>query len=240
MTPKDGDDFNTTTIYHAEGDSSGNDSRIDISATPQNEAAPDDIPPLEIERTITGGATYVNLHVKDTPYEDIFNLADGWWRYDDLRAQVGSVAASAALDTFVSLPLPSKLPVGGDLITSVEELDGETIDGNAMRVFDIELNALQLMLQQSPVIGAERAIEILKQADLLAASDLRAAAKLWIGAEDGQVYRLEGQSESILPYLSSGHEADFPYNLHTTSSVSFSISLPETPVEISAPTKVHE
>src|SRR3954454_16618239 len=64
LTPKDGQEVNTTTVYHAEGDTNGGDNTTTISATPSSSTATEGASePLELDRIVKDGVLYVNLQV---------------------------------------------------------------------------------------------------------------------------------------------------------------------------------
>jgi hypothetical protein len=244
LSDEDGTVSANTNVYTSEGDAlqNGDNATTFSVSTAIGDGALN--PPVEVERIVANGTAYMNFHLEDSPYEeDLGEIEPGWWRYDDLRARFEGEALAYALDNFVSLPLPMQMPtLSADFIAEVREVEPETVDGQAMRVFEIELDALQLLLDQSSFTssGVDLLAEIVETTNMLETGELEASLRLWVGADDAQIYRAEGESKTYIPYLTSGNEGIFPYNMRTFLSFSFTLSEHGQPVEISAPSPLNQ
>src|SRR5690606_27850688 len=143
--------------------------------------------------------SYINLLIEDTPYAEELEIEGGWWRYDDLLAQFDGIMR-AAIESQLSYRLPLTLFLDPQIITDVTELPSEVVDGVEMRVFQLELDALTVLLRQSP--GNVELEDVLDQLNLMAASDVSLNYRLWIGAEDGLIYKGDSEGRTYIPYLS--------------------------------------
>lgn len=190
-------------------------------------------PPLIVERTVFNGRSALNFELEDTIYEDMFPFEDGWQPYDALSAAVeGDLSTQATLDVFNNTALPGTLFPDSAFIQSVTERDSETIDGVALRVFEVEYDAVGLMLTNTPAEDRPGLQELLQSLDLIATSDLTTTTRLWIGADDAQIYRAQFSYTSNIPYFSSGHTDMAPYDISSITNAELSISAHGEPVEI--------
>lgn len=190
-------------------------------------------PPLIVERTVFNGRSALNFELEDTIYEDMFPFEDGWQPYDALSAAVeGDLSTQASLDVFNNTALPGTLFADSAFIQSVTERDPETIDGVALRVFEVEYDAVGLMLVNTPADQRPGLRELLQSLDLIATSDLTATTRFWIGADDAQIYRAQFSYMSNIPYYSSGHTDMSPYDISSITNAELSISRHGEPVEI--------
>lgn len=190
-------------------------------------------PPLIVERTVFNGRSALNFEFEDTIYEDMFPFEDGWQSYDALSvAADGDLSTQATIDVFNNTALPATLFPDSAFIQSVTERDPETIDGILMRVFAIKYDAVGLMLTSTPAEQRPGLQELLQSLDLIATSDLTTTTRLWIGADDAQIYRAQFSYTSNIPYFSSGHTELAPYDISTVSNAELSISAHGEPVEI--------
>lgn len=232
-----------TTLFVTAGSvqaDSDNHTTISISNVDKNPA--NDVT-MEIERIVFEGTLYINISYDDPDYAaygEALGYKSGWWRYDDLRASLSENLA-AGLDIIIKRPLPSTSPaLRPDMIASVEERQPDTQDGQAMRVFDLRLDARRLMMEAYAESGTQQLREIFGSLEVLAAGTFHASARVWIGADDGQIYRVQASTKAVIPYLSSGHEDQMPYDLRQTEQVTLTLSEHGQLVEISAPSPLNE
>lgn len=198
-----------------------------------------DSPSITMQQIRVGGELYISLSELDPLYGGFFaDVETGWHRYADLLAQFGETTAQRiAFEGLTSVRLPADFPLTDNLILSVTELEPEAIDGIDMRVFEVGVDALQVMISQMPMTPEERIRMALEAADFFAKSELRLTYTLWIGAEDGQLYRGESAGYTLLPYLTE-EEPGPPYDLKTETSAEFTISQHGEIVEIEIPAEV--
>jgi hypothetical protein len=225
----------TATISSVEGDALANgDNFVSILfATAETLELAEATPPLIAERTVFNGKSALNFELEDTIYEGMFPFEDGWQSYDDMiAASNGDLSTQAGIDTVNNAALPGTLFADSAFIQSVTERDPETIDGVELRVFAVEYDAVGLMLTNTPAEQRPGLQELLQSLDLIATSDLTATTRLWIGADDTQIYRAQFSYTSNIPYYSSGHTDMAPYDISTVSNAELSISRHGEPVEI--------
>lgn len=184
-----------------------------------------DMPPLEMQQIQLDGELYINLPNIDTDYAGFFDgLESGWQSYDEMHALFDdSTAQRLAFEGLTDIRLPAEFPLTEDMILSVVEQDAETIDDVEMRVFVVEVDALEIMLRQTPGTPLERMRLMLESADFFKKSELSLRYTLWIGAADGQLYRGESVGSTFLPYLTE-EEQGVPYDLTIESSAAFTIA----------------
>lgn len=183
-------------------------------------------PTLEIEYTAVDGDLYVNLLTEDTDYEEVFGVEPGWWEHDTLIAQLDTAGTAFVIDSLApALLLPSNLPLEATLIDSVTEAPAETVDGLAMRVFEVGFYAPAFFVAQSGASLEEQLNMMLRDQALLAASELSFSLRLWIGADDGLLYRGEFSSSTFLPYATIGAETSGPdYDIATDTTMEFVVT----------------
>ena len=230
-------------IYNQE--SSAGDVSVDgdytVSMTAYAGETPDsivDTRPFDMQQILIDDEVFINLPNIDSIYEGFFETESGWQPYSEMLAQFDeNTAQRVAFESLTDIRLPSDFPLTTTMIVSVTEVETETIDGVDMRVFEVEVDALEMLLQQTPGTPLERMEMMLKAADFLAKSELSLTYTLWIGAEDGQLYRGESVSYTFLPYLTE-EEPGPPYDLETETSAEFTISQHGKIDEIEIPAEV--
>lgn len=190
------------------------------------------MPRLHVERTVFNGNSALNFELEDSVYAPMLPFDDGWQSYDDLSATVEDDSLQSFIDNINNLPLPATLFSDAILIRRVTELASETIDGVPMRVFDVEIDAEATLISNTPVDQRLSLMELLDSLKLIGASELSATSLLWIGADDGQIYRGTFHEVSIIPYLSSGNEDWASYDSTVVNSVNLTLSQHGEPVEI--------
>jgi hypothetical protein len=102
-------------------------------------------------------------------------------------------------------------------------------------VFDVELKAVEMMMQESDASAAEQLLAFLEDAELLLRGEFSATVRLWIGTDDGRIYRAEMETRAYLPFLELSRGSNPNFNIETTSSARYDISGYGEPVEIEAP-----
>lgn len=176
---------------------------------------------LIVEQRVIDGETYVNFG--GVEYLEI--IEPGWWRYEDLQAQIESGAAQVLIDQTLQSPVPHEYLPAADYIKSVTELPGEEIDGVAMRVFEVEIDAKQLQLDMLPGTAEEKDAELEKNADLIDALEFSTMYRLWLRAEDGRLHHGTVTSASLLPYLTAGgDDPTVSFDIVLTSAGEFEIT----------------
>ena len=187
--------------------------------TTQSDAAVETVPPFNMELISVDGVLYVNFQTAGTIYETEYeNFTPGWHVFDDLLASIDDPIQQQILQTIVNVPSPASLQLTDDLIEAVTEGEAETLDGVDVRVFDVTMNALEVFGSQSPQMSVD---ELLKSAGLIAASEFDLTYTLYIGTEDGHLYRVTGAGRSLIPYRSEEFAGGPPYDIEITSAVDF-------------------
>ena len=234
LTDESGEVFGTQQLYEIAGEASGEDHHdtIRLNAIPLE--AEGDRQTATLERIQVGETRYVQL---DDLMAEQLGVDAGWWALDDLLETLGddSVRRFSA-EQIAQLPTPATLVIENDLIRSVEELEGDEIYGVPVRVFDIEMKAVELALaQQADADAVETLVSYLENAALLLQSEISFTYRLYIGAEDGRLYRAESASRTYLPFLEAGGASSLAYNVDTITALTFDIRAYDAPVEIEAP-----
>ena len=136
-----------------------------------------------------------------------------------------SVEQIALNNIFGTPPPPYTLPLRVGTIQEITELDGDTIDGMAVRVFEVELDAMAIMLESMGGLSglAEAAEALLNPNSVLSLGEFSYSMRLWIGEEDGLLYRADGSSRSYLPYAKADDEAP-SFNMETLTSFELNLS----------------
>lgn len=229
-----GESFGTRQLYKIDGAASGPDysDTVTLTTTPlENEA---DEQATTLKRVQLGDEFYVLL---DALLADQLGIAPGWWLLDDLLDAVGvdSVRAYSAAQ-LTNIPNPAAIAFDIDLIRNVTETEPGEIDGVAVRVFDVEMKAVEMVMAQMEVTAVDQLALYFENAALLLQSEFSITYRLWIGADDGRLYRGASEARTYLPFVDFGGANDPDYDIENTGSVTFEIANYGAPVEIEAPT----
>lgn len=229
LTDTAGDEYGTRQAYEIDGTANGTDFQDTIRLT---------VTPLEYEDDAQS-TVLERIHVDDTLYVQLddllaaqFDVEAGWWSFDGLLDAIGSDSVRrAGTEQIVQIPRPLTLVVADDLITNVTELEAEEVDGEAVRVFDIELNALDMALAQA---GGAAAEQLAANARLISQSELTANIRLRI-ADDGRLVSGESSTRTYLPFIAYGDvdDPDFDFDLHQT--LQFALSAVDDRADIEPP-----
>jgi hypothetical protein len=237
ITQADGFVTNTYTILDVEGDVAQNGDRHFMRETLSADTFENtmEAPPFVVEQVVSDGVNYVNFQTAGTIYEDMLEIQPGWWEYDHLVESADSAVTTGVIQQFVQTETPLESLFHDDIVLSVTELEPETDSGVNLRVFDVELDAVQLLLAQTPGTDEEKQQLLAESGDLLEASDITATYQLWIGADDGLVYRGKGEQRSVIPYATSGTDNDPDFDMDNSGTVEFTVSQHGEAVEITPP-----
>jgi hypothetical protein len=237
ITPRDGTVTRTYTLQTLEGDVASNGDRQFIreiyTGYTLARAAQSDA--FVVEQVVSDGVTYVNFVVAGTIHEGMLDIQPGWWEYNQLIESVDSTITSDALQPYGQTDTPLDVVFRPETVLSAEELEPQVVDGMGLRVFEVELDAVQLLLEQAPGAEAEKQDFLTPSEDLLAASEITASYRLWIGADDGLVYRGLGEQISNIPYAAAGSNSDPDFDVAGGGNVEFTISQHGEAVDITPP-----
>jgi hypothetical protein len=142
---------------------------------------------------------------------------------------------SYVVQQYANPTIPFESAFNDDTILSVKEAESETIGGINMRVFDVELDALRLLVTQQATNGQDIEQLLTESKDLLAASDLSTVYRLWISAEDGLIYRGKGEYRTFIPYGSSGSDSNLNLDFEGSGVSEFVVSKHGEAVNITPP-----
>ena len=184
-----------------------------------------DSPTVEVEHLQIGDQLYLNLVDVDEIFGNMIeDIEPGWYRVDDLLAQFEELTPERIiLQNLANIVLPAELPLTDDLIVVVREEEPTTVDGTEMRVFTVEVDALQILVNQMPANGVDSPLEIMKSIRFLQQSELSLVYTVWIGADDGLLYQGESVWRNFLPYLTED-EPGPPYDMEMVGMSTFAIS----------------
>ncbi|MEO8611205.1 MAG: hypothetical protein ABI690_25135 [Chloroflexota bacterium] len=192
--------------------------------------------PLVMEQVVSDGKNYVNFLTEDTIYADMLNIEPGWWEYEHLLDASENTNITAFIRQFGVTETPLESVFHDNTVLDAHERASQVIDGVTLRVFDVELDAVQLLLEQSGITDKEQQQTKLTQDEgLLAASEITAKFRLWIGAQDGLLYRGKGEQRSFVPYGTAGTDSDPDYDFDSSGTTEIVISQHGEPVDIQPP-----
>jgi len=186
----------------------------------------EDSPSFTMQLSSVDDALYVDFGNIQDAYPTIFsNPIDGWQSVDDLLSTFPEDQTEALIiSNLTNITTPTNFPLTDSFISSIEEQDPEIIDGQSMRIFAVEIDARQVFLSQLPGSLEDKLNMMLESAGLFARSEFELGYTLWIGADDGLLYRGVSMGYSKLPYLTEQEENGLPYDLTNDYSSTFTIS----------------
>lgn len=234
LTDEDDATFGTKQAYDITGEASGADyhDTVTLTLTPlENEA---DAQSTTLERIQRDGVFYVQI---DALLADELGIEPGWWTQDALLDTFEeNTPLRLSAESLTTLPTPASLAFADDLIVSVSELEQTDIDGAPVRVFDVELNALAMMMAQA---GEESALAqlaaLVQDMELMLAAEYSATAQVAIGVDDGRLYRFETEARTFLPFLEMDGGSYPGYNIETSMNARYDITGYDVPVVVEAP-----
>jgi len=234
ITDESGEVFGVRQRYDIAGEASGADYHDAVTLTVVPLEAEDDAQTTTLERVRVGETLYVQL---DDLLAEQLGVETGWWALDALLDTLGddSVRRFSA-EQLAQLPTPATLTIDADLIRGVEALADDEIEGVPVRVFDVEMKAVEIALAQQAEAGfGDRLASYLENAALLLQSEFSLTYRLYVGAEDGRLYRAESASRSYIPYLEFGGPNNPDYDIDMSTTLTFDIRAYGEPVQIEAP-----
>ena len=221
---KDSIDIYTTQTINGEVTANG-DYHLDITIRAGDTLDFSELPLFEMAHIRVNGELFLNLADIEATFGDMLSGIDpGWHNFNELLAAVGdSLPQKVVVQNLANAPRPTEFPLTDALIVSVKEEASTTIDDINMRVFEVEVDARQVMLEQMPGNTLDTVRMLLENMRFLNKSDLSLTYTLWVGAEDSLLYRGESAGRNFLPYLTE--DAPGPsYDLDTSSTAAFTIS----------------
>lgn len=240
VTQQDESPLTTYSTFQIEGDAQGADSHVVIQTQSSDSfAAMREADPFSVEMVVKAGEIYVNLQTAGTVFEGLLGSMPGWWRYDDLLASADTPGEQIVFQQLrTTAPIWEQFAREG-VISGVTELEPEVVDGVEMRVFDLEFDVIELLLAQTPILEGsieQPREEIIAEAEaILAEGEATVNYRLWIGADDGLLYRGSGEQHTFLPYMTAEFEGGPGVDLETEYSAEFAISQHGQPVTIEPP-----
>ena len=222
-----GDNIDIYTTHAIIGDVAANgDYHLDITIHAGETADFAELQSFEMAHVRVADDLFLNLADIEEAFGDILEDVDsGWHNLDDLLETVaGDLAQEIVIQNLGNAPRPTEFPLTDALIVSVTEEASTTMDDVDMRVFEVEVDALQVMLEQMPGDTLDTVRMLLDNVSFVNKSDLSLHYTLWIGAEDGLLYRGESAGRNFLPYLTEDVSPGPPYDLDISSTATFTIS----------------
>ena len=219
--------LSTYTRTSAEGDALANGDNFTeftlVSGENRDDANTIGNPRLRVDRTVLNGESFLNFRIRDTVYEEMFEIQPGWQSYEALIAAATSLTDQTVLNNINSMALPSTMFDQIDLITSITELEPETVSDVELRVFELRLDAPALLIRRNPQFESDLE-QVLITLRMIAESDLTANYQLSIGVEDGRLYYATLEESSTIPYLTAKIEGALPYDIASSTTISLYIS----------------
>lgn len=234
IVDSEGERFGVQQTYEIEGEAVGADfaDTMTLTVTPlENE---DDVQTGQLARVRVGDRFYVR---PGTLLAQQLGVADAWWLMQDLLDEIGGDSVqSFAAQQLEGIPTPLATALDDALIRSVTELEPGDINGVAVRVFEVEMKAVEMATAAFEGTIAERVNTFLEALPLMLQSELSIVYRLYIGADDGQLYRSESEAFIYLPFIEYGGSSDPDYDIENTGIVTIDIDYTDAPETIDAPT----
>ncbi|MBK8025253.1 MAG: hypothetical protein IPK19_28665 [Chloroflexi bacterium] len=144
----------------------------------------------------------------------------GWRRLEDLTS-FDTVLTRSLIDSILPATWPSRTTPRAPWILEIAESDPETIDGMAMRMFELTLDGAQVVVASAMESGTLELDNLPAQARLMAASTFEVEMRVWMGADDGHIYRVAADSFVLYPYrlFAEDDPSMPPYDYKTVSAV---------------------
>ena len=222
------------------------DDRFDTLAVESVDGEVDADQNFYVERTFRGGESQESLadsptftmqllSLDDTLYLTFENIdlafgtqfadiEEGWQSLDDLMSIFTEGDMESLVITNLSnITIPTDFPLTNSLILSIEEQEPEIVDGQSMRVFQVEVDAQRIFISQLSGSLEEQLTTMLESAGLFAKSEFELVYTLWIGADDGLLYGGESEGYTYLPYYTELEDGP-PYDITTEYDSSFTIA----------------
>lgn len=154
-----------------------------------------------VERLTIGDDVYVNL---SDEYADMLRVEAGWWRMDELAVAHTDQAFETFFDIFIDSEqstwiLPADMLPSQSIILEITGTDEGEIDGEPMLIYDIEIDGMLLWLNESGISTAEAAA-LRADPEFRENSRFEEFYRVWIGADDGRLYRIEAATDRIVWY----------------------------------------
>lgn len=165
---------------------------------------------FDFERARVDGVDYVRLGENRTAVPYFAEVASGWHRSDALKAELDESYGALLLESLTQVNLPTDLPIASHLITSIAETDPAEIDGVPVHGFEVVIDGLAVYRESVLESGMVTLENLVGLATLLDAGEYDYTATLWIGADDGLLYRIEGEYSTFVPYSTVAVETDTP------------------------------
>lgn len=231
LTPEEGDPETTAITYMLEGDYAANgDQQVTIEA---QTASGDEAVTFMFERIVVGDTVYLNI--PESEFLQTGNDApEPGWTEIDITGEMPDTGIEVAFRNIATLTTPADLiPV--EHIESVTELALVSIDGVDMRLFEIQVDEQAAAFDQMLGTLEERLEAWAREREVYAAGEVAHRYRVWIGADNGQVYRGEADGLTVLPYLSADIESGPRWDYRSEIRITFEISNIGIDVEIEAP-----
>jgi hypothetical protein len=233
VTDEEGQTSGVRQLYEIEGEAIGADyaDTITLTVTPlENEI---DVQAGRISRVRVDDRFYVRL---GTLLSQQLGVADVWWQMQDLLDEIGvDNVQSFAAQQLEGIPTPLATTLDDALIRSVTELEPDDIDGVPVRVFEVEMKAIEMMASAVEGTMADQITAFLENLPLTLQSELSIVYRLSIGTEDGQLYRSESEAYTYLPFIEFGRGNDPDFDIENTGVVVIDIDYTDAPESIDTP-----
>lgn len=200
---------------------------------------------FRFERRLIGEDAYVRIPEQDMDLVPLFFdiTPGGWLREADAIASFDDEIAALTFQNLTQVLPPTDYPVRDGVIEMVTEVESATINDIEMRIFELDMNARAVFLNSTPSSGpiSDQIFMLVESAPILNASEFDLMYYALVGAEDGRLYGLEGESRTMLPYLTVGEGSNVPpYDLTMETWFAIFISEHGGSVEIDTPEVMNE
>lgn len=151
-----------------------------------------------VERLTIGADVYFNL---SDEYADMLRVEAGWWSLEDLAVTHTNetffdIYIDSELSTWIS---PADMLPSRSVIVEITGPDEDEIDGEPMLIYDIEIDGMLLWLNESGISTAEAAA-LRADPEFRQNSRFEEFYRVWIGVDDGRLYRIEAATDRVIWY----------------------------------------
>jgi hypothetical protein len=155
---------------------------------------------LAIDRAFVDGEDYVKITILEGAEMVDFEFPSGWIEYRSFIEGIDAVPVRAALANILNVDSSlEEFDWQGELITQVTEHPREIIDGVELRLFEVEIDEIELLYRvQMRSLGLED--DDPSRPPIPEGFTIETQRRFWVGAEDHRLYRMELTGFTSIPF----------------------------------------
>jgi len=220
-------DYSTYVTQFAQGeiDADGNYYMTFVFRGSDSPEAIENSPTFEMQLILYDGVQYVSFTNLNQAYPTIFaEMDESWQAVDELISSFGDNSSEQLIiGQLTNITFPTDFPLTDDLITSIEEQESTILDGQTMRVFEVETNARQVFINRNMNQIMGELDNLLGIGEFLTQAEFKLIYTLWSGVDDGLLYQGDNIGYTLLPYLTANQQG-IPYDIENSFDATFTIT----------------